>query len=120
MDSPARTDPETQSTARLLIHSGSGVKFRGAHIDSPLRWLRTLYSAAPSLVACVPLILQIEDLQGRQVFAFDDGGPLTVLALPPGTYHVNARRGNVRRRYTMTLTRGASFDLYLNLSPIVQ
>jgi hypothetical protein len=33
--------------------------------------------------------------------------------LPPGTYHVTAQLGEVRRGYTMTLGEGQPFDLYL-------
>jgi len=111
----------TQSTARLVIHAGRGISASGKHVKSLLQWLRALYKAGPSLGKRVPLRLQIEDLHGHQAFSLvDDGGPLVVVDLPAGTYHVNAQLGNLRRCYTMTLKDGASFDLYLNLTPVPQ
>jgi hypothetical protein len=110
----------TQSTARILIHAGSDVGAGGRHVKSPLQWLRALCSAVLSLCERASLRLQIEDLQGHQVLALEDGGPLVVVALPAGTYHVNAQLGNLRRCYTMTLKEGASFDVYLNLAPVPQ
>jgi hypothetical protein len=50
------------------------------------------------------------------VLALDDAGPLVEVALCPGTYHVSAQRGRLRRGYTVTLQQGASFDLYLRLA----
>ncbi len=121
MDTFVYPGAATQSTARLVIHAGRGVGASGRHVKSLLQWLRARYSAGPSLGHRVPLRLQIEDLQGHQALCLvDDGGPLIVVALPAGTYHVNAHRGNVRRCYTTTLKEGASFDLYLNLAPVPQ
>jgi hypothetical protein len=108
----------TQSTARILIHAGSDVGASGS--KSPLQWLRALCSAGASPGERASLRLQIEDLRGRQVLALEDGGPLVVVALPAGTYHVNAQLGNLRRWYTMTLKEGASLDVYLNLAPVPQ
>ena len=104
------------STGRILIHAGSDAGGSGRHIRSLLRWLRVLYSAGPSLGERASLRLQIEDLQGHPVLALEDGGPLVIVALPAGTYHVNAQLGKLRRYYTMTLKEGASFDVYLNLA----
>lgn len=108
----------TQSTARLVIHAGRGVGASGRHVKSLLQWLRARCRAGTSPGKRMPLRLQIEDLQGHQALSLvDDGGPLVVVDLPAGTYHVHAQLGNLRRCYTMTLKEGASLDLYLNLAP---
>jgi hypothetical protein len=115
VDTHACPGAATLSSARLVIHTGSDAGASVRHVKSLLRWLRSLYSPRPS--PGEPLELRIEDLQGRQVLAFGEGGPLIVVALPAGTYHVNAQLGSLQRRYTMALQAGTSFDLYLNLAP---
>jgi hypothetical protein len=103
--------------ARLQIHSGSAWGSSGRRAGSLLKWLRALYSALPRRDDRARFSLRIADAQGQQVVALEDGAPLTVVFLHAGTYHVDARQDNVRRRYTMTLEQGASFDLYLDLAP---
>ena len=115
MDAHTCPRAATPSTGRILIHAGSDAD-GSRHFRSLLRWLRVLYSAGPSLGERASLRVQIEDLQGHPVLALEDGGPLVIVALPAGTYHVNAQLGKLRRYYTMTLKEGASFDVYLNLA----
>jgi hypothetical protein len=102
--------------ARLLIHAEGCIDATGRHFESALQRLRMLFSAEPKHDRRVPLRLRIEDLQGRPVLALDDAGHLVDVALPAGTYHVTADLGGVRRRYTMTLNQGSSFDLHLRLA----
>ena len=100
--------------ARLLIHAGgSDLDPRTRIGDSPLRRLRALYSAGPQHDERATLRLQIDDLHGRRLLSLEDAGPLVDIELPPGTYHVTAQLGEVRRGYTMTLGEGQPFDLYL-------
>jgi hypothetical protein len=40
--------------------------------------------------------------------------------LPAGTYHVNVRLGDAKRRYTVTLEHGATVNLYLDRSAGLQ
>lgn len=103
--------------ARLQIHARGTWGSSGGHTRSLLQWLRALIPARPQRNERAQLSLRIADAQGQQVIALEDGAPLTVVFLRAGTYHVDARRDNVRRRYTMTLEQGVSFDLYLDLAP---
>ena len=105
-------------TARLLIHAAAATGASPNNARSPLQWLRALCQFRALRGQRGQLRLNIADLHGRQVLATEDSGPLTVVSLPAGTYHVDAHLGNVRRRYTMTLEHGASFDLYLDLAPV--
>jgi len=102
--------------ARLLIHAAAAAGPN--ELRSPLQWLRALCGFRVLRDQPGQLRLNIADLHGRQVLATENGGPLTVIALPAGTYHVDAHFGNVRRRYTMTLEHGESFDLHLDLAPV--
>ncbi|MEO8652749.1 MAG: hypothetical protein ABI409_01360 [Ramlibacter sp.] len=61
-----------------------------------------------------PIHVVVEDMGGNRVLALDDATPLIDLPLPPGTYQVTARHGNLRRGYTLTLECNTSFDLYLS------
>ena len=113
----ARTpDRDTRATACLLIHAAAATGPNNGR--SPLQWLCALFQYRALRSQRGQLRLNIADLHGRQVLATEVGGLLTVVSLPAGTYHVDAHLGNVRRRYTMTLEQGASFDLYLDLVPV--
>ena len=57
--------------------------------------------------------LAIDDLQGRRLYACDDLRSMIDVALPAGTYHVTVRHGGDRRRYTVALEQGATFNLQL-------
>jgi hypothetical protein len=60
------------------------------------------------------LKLTVQDLEGRRISTFEASGPLTKLRLPPGTYVVTASNGSERRTYTLTLSAGTSFELYVD------
>lgn len=98
---------------RLLIHAGYESPAHGTPMKLAWRALLALYANCTAHRG--PLSLQIDDLQGSKLLAVEDAAALTEVPLPAGTYHVIARRGRVRRRYTMTLEQG-TFDLYLHLT----
>lgn len=101
------------ASARLLIHTGNP--------SGPLRLtlalvLRAICLDHPPWKESTPVRLSVEDIGGEQLLALDDAAPVIDLVLPPGTYQVIARHGNVRRGYTLTLARDTAFDLYLSLA----
>jgi hypothetical protein len=55
--------------------------------------------------------LAIHDLQGQPLLVLADLRPPMEVALPAGTYHVSVQLAGVRRRYTVSLAAGASFEL---------
>lgn len=65
-----------------------------------------------------PIRLQVADLQGRELRCLDTSEPFIELPLPAGTYDVTVTLGNIRRRYTMTLVPGASFELHLRFAHV--
>ncbi|MFC5499423.1 hypothetical protein ACFPOE_17895 [Caenimonas terrae] len=107
MTAPAEHD----MGARLFIHSHAATRSSRSRLAFSLRQMRRRDAAAPR----EPLCLSIEDRQGRTVLVVDDAGPLVDVPLPPGTYQVTARKGRLRRGYTLTLERGSSVDLHLSL-----
>lgn len=60
------------------------------------------------------LKLVVQDLEGHRISTFEPSGPLTRLRLTPGTYVVVASNGSERRTYTLTLSAGTSFELYVD------
>lgn len=102
---------------RLLIHAEFDRGASPIPFASTLKRLRALCSNDPRHDEQVPVSVEIDDLQGNRVVAIDAAGRLIRMRLPAGTYQVTAHRGKVRRRYTMTLEEGASFDLHLRLAP---
>jgi hypothetical protein len=103
------------TAARLLIHAEGAIGDAGS-AASALRRLRARYPGGPRPAPPMPLRLRVEDLQGRRLRAVDTAGTLTEFPLPAGTYHVTAILGPLRRRYTMTLEPGRSFDLHLQFA----
>jgi hypothetical protein len=114
--SRGRSDSEPSRSARLLIHAAPPARADDWTLESLLQHLRR-GDAGSRRDTPRPLALKIHDLQGRCVLALDEAGPLTDIALAPGTYHVWAQQGPSRRRYTITLEPGASFDLHLHPAP---
>ena len=100
--------------ARLRIHANA----RPGALRTPRRWLQALCPVPLHRGDRSPVRLSIADLGGHEVFATEHGGPLIVVSLPAGTYRVAVSVGAVRRRYTMTLEPGASFDLHVDLTPV--
>lgn len=114
MDAPTLAHTDALAAARLLIHSASGVEAVGWSVESLLQRVRG-HAWDGSRPPQALLGLEIRDLRGTMVLALKDAGVLTDLVLPPGTYHVCAQLGSARRAYTVTLERGASFDLHVQL-----
>jgi hypothetical protein len=106
--------PAPGVAAHLLIHATAG-NGRSGRFELPLRRLLARHVDDPWHDESVPLRLRIDDLQGNQVVAVDDAGPLVDVPLTAGTYRVNVQRGPLRRSYTLTLEQGTSFDLHLRL-----
>jgi len=106
----------TQSSARLLIHTEDLEHIGGGYFHAILRSLKALFGRNHDN-AHAPLHLQIDDLRGKQMLASNDVGALVDVSLPAGTYQVTAQFGNTRRGYTLTLTQGTTFDLYLRHAP---
>jgi len=104
--------------AHLLIHAGDAGHGGSSRLEA--HWQRLIafcVQKPPSEHERDRLLVEIHDMHGNEVAAFDDAGALLDIALPEGTYRVTTRRGLVRRAYTMTLKAGGVFDLYLRLPP---
>jgi hypothetical protein len=106
-------DGSVDLRARLMIHAGRDRRVRGDGLGSVWRRLLTLVSGAAGQRGLPIIRVEVGDLQGRQFFAATDARALIDVPLPPGTYHVTALSGQVHRRYTVRLERGASVELHL-------
>jgi len=116
MGTPTLACTATPAAARLLIHTAGDARADDWTFGSLIQRLRSRDSGGPRNQRAL-LALEIHDLHGYRVLALDDAGPLVDVALPAGTYHITAQRGTVRRGYTITLERGASFDLHVRFAP---
>ena len=104
----------TDAPAHLLIHAG--LLAGGSKLEA--HWQRLLAFCAQKPLGghgSGRLLVRIHDMKGHEVATFDNAGALLDVALPEGTYRVTIERGSVRRGYTMTLSAGGVFDLYLPL-----
>lgn len=117
MDTRILTRNASAPAAHLLIHANAQPGVREPRGESPLQRLRSLYAGGPRHDERVPLALRIDDLRGQAMLAVEDAWPAIDVILPPGTYHITAHLGELRRGYTVTLEGGRSFDLYLRLAP---
>lgn len=107
----------TPLSARLLIHATDGAReSHGSLADALQRWRALVAPGVVQRRRSIPTGVHIDDLEGRPFFASEDIRALIDVPLPAGTYHVNVRLGEVRRRYTVTLEQGVTFNLYLRLS----
>lgn len=100
------------SAAHLLIHAESALDPTRSRSERPLQRLRALAGGLRRR-ARSPLGVQIDTLCGDSVLVLEDAGATVEVALPAGTYHVTTRLGELRRGYTVTLSQGQCFDLYL-------
>jgi hypothetical protein len=106
--------------ARLVIHGGASLDARARPAERP--WDRLRNRLARLLVGRLrwagprPTEIRIQDLQGRPVFAADDIAVQIAVPLHAGTYHITTCRGGTRLQYTVTLTHGATCDLYPRLA----
>lgn len=62
-----------------------------------------------------PTAVQIDDLKGQNFLRIHTCPTVLDIRLPPGVYHVTARRQELRRRYTVTLSQGATIRLPLHM-----
>lgn len=104
------------ASAQLLIHAAVDPPAADGVLERLLLLLRGLTADGQQRRPALPTDLRIDDLQGRRCFAADNTHAVIAVRLPAGTYHVSARLGNVQRRYTLTLERGATVDLHLRLN----
>lgn len=112
MDTHTLASADGAPASRLLIHAAGDNGGDGWSVESWLHRVRAHVLDRPRSERA-PLALEIHDLQGHRVLALDDARPLVDVALPPGTYHVSTNLAGTRRRYTIALEQGASFNLYL-------
>jgi len=117
LDTRTLTRNAAAPAAHLLIHADAQPGVREPRGESPLQRLRSLYAGGARHDERAPLALRIDDLRGQSMLAVEDAWPAIDVILPPGTYHITARLGELRRGYTVTLESGRSFDLYLRLAP---
>jgi hypothetical protein len=100
------------ASSQLLIHTGSELGGGVWSVRSIIRRIHARMLDGPTGIHA-PLSLEILDLQGRHVLELAKASAVVDVALPPGTYHITADVAGRRRRYTVSLARGASYDLYL-------
>jgi hypothetical protein len=105
------------SPARLLIHADDDPRTGGRRFESGFQRLRAIHATGPWSDKRATLRLQIDDLQGHRVHSADHVGPLLDVTLPAGTYHISVQHGKFRRKYTMALEPGTSFNLHLRIAP---
>jgi hypothetical protein len=106
---------DVADASRLLIHAAGddvGDGGDGWSVESIVKRMRA-HVLDGSRGDRAPLALEIHDLQGHRMLALGDAGALVDVVLPPGTYHVSTQIGSTRRRYTVSLEPGASYDLYV-------
>ena len=119
----------SQALARLLIHSTVSTLAGDASGSAPrllMRCLRALAADALRQPVPAPLLVRIDDLQGRRWLEreiehdiehdieHESGRPLIDVPLPAGTYHVSVQRGGRRWRYTVTLEQDTAFELFVH------
>ena len=115
MDTHTLAGTDGTEASRLLIHAAGDNGSDGWSVESFIHRMRAHVLDGPRSERA-PLALEIHDLEWHRVLALDDAPPLVDVALPPGTYHVTTNLAGKRRRYTIRLEPGASFDLYLRLA----
>lgn len=117
---PAEPPASSDANAHLIVHTDSvgsdGSGTRGS--ETPLQRLRALYWGGENHDRRTPLALTLADRHGHELLSVDDAGPTLGIALRPGTYHLTATLGDIRRGYTVSLHAGARFDLHLRFAPI--
>ncbi len=131
--------------AHLLIHAHEGLRAGPGRFGWVPSRLLAMASDRLRGQPEAPTGVRVEDLLGREYFAaadarridsrsadgYIDRSPEWVraglgaarlsarwidLPLPAGTYHVTLSQQGLRRRYTVALEHGASFDLHLPLA----
>ncbi|MFM9917640.1 MAG: hypothetical protein ACKVOX_17710 [Rhizobacter sp.] len=105
-----------EANAYLIVHadSGDGQQRDSRSDKSGLRRLSALYRGHAGIRRRAPLALTLADRQGQELLSLADADPTLGVALPPGTYHLTATLGDMRRGYTVSLPAGVRFDLHLH------
>ena len=108
---PVLADDVDPLSARLVIHAANSPESsaRRRTFQRLAGWLIERRRDRQGL----PLKLTVQELEGHRIATFEPAGALTQLRLPPGTYVVMASNGSGRRTYTLTLSAGRSFELYV-------
>lgn len=117
--SPTASRSASGPNAYLIVHAESPDTDRkaGRIGDTPLQRLRALYAGGASHDRRAPLALTLTDRDGHQLLSLADAEPTLGVSLRPGTYHLSATLGDIRRGYTVSLPAGARFDLHLRFAP---
>ena len=115
----ASTSPNDEASAYLIVHTESTDPDgrRGRQGLTPFQRLRALTPLGVTPSVQSTLSLTLADRHGRTVLSLADAEPVLGIALVPGTYHLTATRGGVRRGYTVSLPAGSRFDLHLRFAP---
>lgn len=108
------SSPET-CVARLLIRAGRAAR-SGRAVNLAALWHRMLGHPLPPLSASDPAALQVEVAaqQGRHLFVLRNPEGTVEMSVGPGTYDITVVHGSRRRRYTVPLEPGATFNLDLH------
>ncbi len=113
-DSGAAARAATVADAQLILHAPFDLAKSANGLSSiPSILWRFLVPQRVGARGSTPVHIHVADLNGRELHCIDSAMQRIALSMPPGTYDVTVTRGNVRRRYTLTLASGASFDLHL-------
>jgi hypothetical protein len=108
-----RTAAELESSARLVIATGATPAPGSPWPPTLAGWLRPWRTGMRTVSPTTGI--QIEDLYGQRFLALPDTRRRLELLLPPGTYHVYLEGSGLRRRYTVTLQAGTTFELRVML-----
>lgn len=123
LDPTPEAHPGPKTTAHLIVHTDSGdACLSGRHSgETRLQRLRRLYWGGRSPGRYTPLALTLADRHGRELLSLADADPTLGIALVPGTYHLTATLGDIRRGYTLSLPADVRFELHLRFAaPQVQ
>lgn len=78
--------------------------------------LRLTFSEGHDNAFATGIELKIFNAQGQRVFGLRDAGPMTDVALPPGTYKIQANFGGVERTGTAVVKAGQPASVALHWS----
>ena len=110
-DAPA----EISSPARLFISLRSCPDAQAGGWRCMLARLRGLVPGHLLRAPEAPTAVQIDDLRGQNFLRTHICPTVIDIRLPPGVYHVTARRRELSRRYTVTLSQGVTARLPLHV-----
>jgi hypothetical protein len=108
---------ELESSARLVIATGASAAPHSAWPQKLPRWLLPWRTGKRPGVPATGIA--IEALDGQRLLALPDARRPLEFLLPAGTYHVHLDGAGLRRRYTVTLQAGTTFELRVVLDGAV-